>query len=158
MHRSLSAPKQVAYLQFYAAVRRLSSSAPKWSHSTSCDTPDINVESGISQHDALQNPVLETRYKSQRDDVRRRVEELQAAKALKYPRIKGDAKAISCAEFRKFYDSLKPEEFNEREIVTLRGRLLHTSQKLISKNDRKVVLFTNSGIKARVHGCCAGRL
>ena len=116
MSRSVSASKQVAYLHFYAAVRRLSSSASRWSSSTSYDTPDIKAESGMSQHGALQNPVLETGYKSQRDDVRRRIAELAAAKALKYPRIKGDVKAISCAEFRKFYDPLKPEELKKRRL------------------------------------------
>jgi hypothetical protein len=129
-----------------------------WSHSTSSDTQDIKVESRISKYGALHNPVLDTVHTSQRDDVRRRVEELQAAKALEYPRIKGDAKATSCAEFRKSYGSLKPEESKEGEIVTLRGTFLDISQKLVSKGDRKVVLFANSGIKARVHGCCTGWL
>jgi hypothetical protein len=154
LNRSLSASKQVGYLQFYAAVRRFRSSAPRWSGSTSCNTPHINVESGISQYGVLQNPV-ESGYKSQRDDVRRRIGELQNAKALKYPRIKRDVKAMSCADFRELFNSLKPEEVKNREIVTLRGMFLDTPQKLISKNNRKVVLFANSGIKARVHGCCA---
>jgi len=127
-HRSLAAPKQAAYLQFYAAARRLSSSAPRWNHSRSYDTSDTRAESGISQHSALRNPVLEAGYTSQRDDVRRRIEELQDAKALKYPRIKQDSKAITCADFRKLYNSLKPEEVKKGEIVTLRGMFLDTSK------------------------------
>jgi hypothetical protein len=126
-HRRLAASKQAAYLQFYAGSRRLSSSAPKWNHSTSYGTPDIKAEGGISQHGAPRIPVLETGYKPQRDDVRRRIKELQDAKALKYPRIKGYVKAITCADFRKFYDSLKPEEIKRGEIVTLRGMILDTT-------------------------------
>jgi hypothetical protein len=126
--RSLAAPEQAAYLQFYAAARRLSSSAPRWNHITSYDTSDIRVERGISQHGALQNPILEASYKSQRDDVRRRTEELQDAQALKYPRIKRDFKAITCADFRKLYNSLKPEEVIKGEIVTLRGTFLDTTK------------------------------
>jgi hypothetical protein len=69
----------------------------------------------------LQSTVLETGCKFRRDDVRRRVEELQAAQALKYPRIKNDKNAKTCAEFTSKYNFLMPGESKEGELVTLRG-------------------------------------
>ncbi len=92
----------------------------------SYDTPDIKTDSCLSKHEALQDPALEMGHRSQKDDVRRRVEELRAAEALKYPRMKGSAYAISCANFRAQYDFVKPQESREDEIVTLRGMVLDT--------------------------------
>jgi hypothetical protein len=109
-------------------------------------------------HGALQDPVLGTGQRSQRDDVRRRVEELRAADALKYPRMKKGKFSLTCAEFIENFSGIKPEESREEENITIRGKFLDARRRLISKNDREVVLFANSGIKACVHGYCAGWL
>jgi hypothetical protein len=109
-------------------------------------------------HAVLQDPVLGTGQRSQRDDVRRRIEELRGADALKYPRMKKDKFSLTCAEFIENFSSIKPKESIEEENITIRGKFLDARRKLISKNDREVVLFANSGIKACVHGYCAGWL
>ena len=57
------------------------------------------------------------------DDFQQRLKELQNANALKYPRIQPDRNAISCAEFKKRYAVLNPEESRESDNVTLRGML-----------------------------------
>lgn len=121
LHHGLSAPKQAAYLQFYSAVRSFSNSTSTCSHGILSKSQGIEAENSTFQNGALQATVIEPILNSQKDDVRRRVEELQAAQALKYPRIKVDKRAISTVEFRDQYDSLKPEESRDGKIVTLRG-------------------------------------
>lgn len=127
LHQDFSASKLAAYLQFYAAVRSFHDSASVCGHKTSQNTEVFETENSPSKNGVLQNTVLETSFKSQRDNIRRRVEELQAAQALKYPRIKCDERATTCAGFRNQYGSLKAEESKEEEIVTLRGMFLSTS-------------------------------
>jgi hypothetical protein len=107
---------------------------------------------------ALQDPILGTGQRSQRDDVRRRVEELRAADALKYPRMKKAEFSLTCAKFIENFAGIKPEESIEEKNITIRGKFLDARRKLISKDDREIVLFANSGIKARVHRYCAGWL
>lgn len=152
----LSAPKQNAYLQFYIAVRKHSISAPTRDPGTVYRTPIIKAENRKSGNEALEAHSPETDYKPQRDDVRRRIEELQAADALKYPRMKRVKFPLTCAVFTENYAGMKPGESKEEDnCISLRGKYLDTPRQPFFKNDRKTVLFANSRIEACVHGYCA---
>lgn len=52
-----------------------------------------------------------------------RVQELKAAHALVYPRIKSDKRAISCAEYKQRFANLGFGETHEGGSVVIRGRL-----------------------------------
>jgi hypothetical protein len=84
------------------------------------------------------------------NDIRQRLMELQDAQALKYPRIKPDRNAISCAEFRARYAALSPEESRESDNVTLRGTLNDVPHVSIADRYREAVLFKNRGFQTSI--------
>jgi hypothetical protein len=152
-YRSLSTPKQDAYVQFYTAVRRFSKSVPRPNLSHLNDTPIIKTENRKPEHASSLEPALENVSKSQREDVRSRIKELRAANALEYPRVQKVEFPMTCAEFRKNYADIKPDESREEDNgITLRGKFLDAPRKLISKKVRKAVFFANSGIQTCVYG------
>lgn len=50
-----------------------------------------------------------------------RVKELVLSGSEMYPRVK-PSQSMTCETFRQHYQSLKPEESNENDIVTIHGR------------------------------------
>jgi hypothetical protein len=57
-----------------------------------------------------------------RGSVAERIEELKAADALEWPRIKVDPHTLAIKEFREKYQSqLKPGEIRNKEFVKIRG-------------------------------------
>lgn len=59
-----------------------------------------------------------TKAKSEEE---KRIQELEDAQSLNYPRIRPDRNAISCEAFRTRFASLKPKESLDSDTVTLRG-------------------------------------
>ncbi|RDW87647.1 lysine--tRNA ligase [Coleophoma crateriformis] len=55
--------------------------------------------------------------------LEQRVQELKAAHALVYPRIKSDRKAISCLDFRDQFEHIQADVVYEGDSVVVRGRL-----------------------------------
>ena len=131
----LSAPKRAAYLQFYSAARKFSNSKPldglrrlglgqihhannEGEHNGNCG----NV--GVAN---LQNPEALHTSEVGKDDIQRRINELEAANALKYLRIENDEKIVTCGAFCEHYSSLKPGESLEEENYTIHGMFYDTS-------------------------------
>jgi lysyl-tRNA synthetase class 2 len=56
-----------------------------------------------------------------RGAVEERIKELEAAKALVYPRIRRDDAALSCSDFLARYSNLHPGELKSEETVLVRG-------------------------------------
>jgi hypothetical protein len=133
----LSVPKRAAYLYFYSAARRLSKSATARTVNAAQLLEDHNVEEDTlgDRWETVKPTTLapakaedRPRGQERREDVKRRVNELQAAQALEYPRIRHDKRAITCSEFRTQYSTLKPEQSKLDDTVTLRGMSIATSR------------------------------
>ena len=82
-------------------------------------------------------------------DDEKRIKELQDAEALKYPRIRPDRNAISCAEFRTRYASLSLKESRDSDTVTLRGTFLMCARlpACVADCDREASLLENCGVE-----------
>jgi len=132
----ISASERAAYLQFYSAARklgncRLFNDLGKFRLGQSSHT-EIEKEGrgnwgALTWNDNLQKADTVSIFEVRRDDTKRRVNELEAACALKYPRIKSDDRAVTCAAFRDRYSFLMPGESSEGGSCTLRGRYYNTS-------------------------------
>jgi hypothetical protein len=149
-HRDLSLATKDAYVLFYSAGRGLTglSRSPSrrplgWStctYSTKAGTP-IEESTGTS-------------IGKKSDDIQQRLKELQNANALKYPRIQPDRNAISCAEFKKRYAVLNPEESRESDNVTLRGMLNRVAPvSIMTDCIREAILLANCGQEACIPRC-----
>lgn len=118
----LSAGKRLAYLRFYATARSYSNitSIRNLSKSHGIQLPDSNALKATNGQNKAGSTSKHAHLKW-RNDVKNRIAELQAAGALKYPRINYNLNAITCAEFKSRYFLLDPGQSVEGENVTLRG-------------------------------------
>jgi lysyl-tRNA synthetase class II len=122
--RHLTAPKKAAYLQFYRVARQFSDAA------AATDLGKSHPQQGSdSKTSTLNNgkKVLHVQGGTRREDVRQRIDELKGADALRYPRVKHDERALTCATFRERYSSLEHDESRVEERVTLRGMCISAS-------------------------------
>jgi hypothetical protein len=155
----ISASEGAAYLQFYSAARKFSRCK---SFNGSEKLPlglDSHAENEMEGHckptaikgnDNVQKPDT-LPIEGRRDDVTRRVNELEAARALNYPRIKLDERAVTCGVFRDRYSFLKAGESLEGEYHTIRGRLHIIVLMATPNNDRKDLFFSDSRVKIGFH-------
>lgn len=119
-HRDLSFATKDAYILFYSTGRNLTGLSRSPSCASGWSTCAYSTKAGASAEESKG-----TSIGKKSDDFQQRLKELQNANALKYPRIQPDRNAISCAEFKKRYAVLNPEESRESDNVTLRGMLNH---------------------------------
>ncbi|OBT52943.1 lysyl-tRNA synthetase [Pseudogymnoascus sp. 24MN13] len=117
-HRDLSFATKDAYMLFYSTGRNLTGLSRSPSRASGWSTCTYSTKAGAPTEESKG-----TSIGKRSDDFQQRLKELQNANALKYPRIQPDRNAISCAEFKKRYAVLNPEESRESDNVTLRGRL-----------------------------------
>ena len=90
--------------------------------------------------------------------MQERVEELKAADALKWPRIKSDPHAVTVQEFVSRY-KLKPGETRKDDYVLVRGMLAHEfwgGRRLMRGCFRENKEFSCCGKGTCLFGYCAG--
>jgi hypothetical protein len=121
VHQNLQASKKATYIQFYSAARKISDASPLTGSISShgCIDRLRNCISGISERGLRHSSSL-----TPGDQKEQRIDELQAAEALKYPRIQNIKNAITCADFIKSYSFIEPNNSQDGEIITLRGMLV----------------------------------
>lgn len=54
-------------------------------------------------------------------DVQLRVKELQGAGVELHPRLRHDARAMTCSQFYRKYETLEPGKTREEDVATVRG-------------------------------------
>lgn len=112
--------------EFHAVYRGLHTDALTFA--TKSEQSTVQKSSGSKIRDNPQEP--STALENEADEaavlgaaLHQRVQELKAAHALVYPRIKSDGRAISCADFKTRFEHLQVDEVYSGESVVVRGRL-----------------------------------
>lgn len=151
-HRDLSFATKDAYILFYSTGRNLTGLSRSPSRALGWSTCTYSTKAGAPTEESKG-----TSIGKKSDDIQQRLKELQNADALKYPRIQPDRNAISCADFKKRYAVLNPEESRESDNVTLRGMLNRVAPvSIMTDCIREVILLANSGQQARIPRCRPG--
>jgi lysyl-tRNA synthetase, class II len=109
LHNDLSPACKAAYLRFFSSSRSV------------LDPKQFVSRTRIKNLHAFRKPLV--KVVEFRGEVQERIEELQAAKALEWPRIKNDKNAMRVDDFLAKYTDLKPGEMRAEDFVVVRGRL-----------------------------------
>ncbi|KAH8783780.1 hypothetical protein F5882DRAFT_327584 [Hyaloscypha sp. PMI_1271] len=109
LHHDLSSARKAAYLRFFSTSRSV------------LDPKPFVARHRIKNLNAFRHPL--SKAVEFRGEVQERIEELQAARALEWPRIKSDKHAMRIEEFLVKYHDLQRGEMRAGDFVMLRGRL-----------------------------------
>lgn len=110
LHNDLSPVRKAAYLRFFSTSR------------TVLATKDfVYKPRRVRNLNAYKHPI--SAGIEFRGEVQERIEELHAAKALEWPRIKSEKEVMRIEEFLAKYNGIERGQCREKEFVMLRGRL-----------------------------------
>ncbi|KAI9719431.1 MAG: hypothetical protein M1812_003502 [Candelaria pacifica] len=82
-------------------------------------------------------------------DVQQRIDELRGAGVELYPRLRHDARSITCAQFSRKHMALEPGETREGDVTTVRGRVISSRS-----HGTKLVFLDVLQNGQRVQGLC----
>lgn len=116
LHADLPAARCAAYARFYA-----SKSSP--------EDPPSSTQQRASD---AKRPLSKTGDSQFRGDVRGRMQELQKADALHWPRVKSIENAVTTGEYALKYKRMEPGEMRSSELVTLRGTRCRNRNTMLS--------------------------
>jgi len=112
--------KKSIYLRFYHNTKCMAEKSPEAPSST-VDISGVKAGSNISLINPLSDNQTVLKGEKQRISVRNRIEVLERAKALSYPRIEQDADALTLKEFGEKYNSLEANNSLHNDSRTVRG-------------------------------------
>lgn len=97
--------------------------------------------------------LVEQREDLRSGDVRQRIKELQEAGVELHPRLRYDARAMTCRQFFRKYKTLEPGKTREEDVATVRGILRSCVQKDVAADSpRKGHVIAQPWVEISFHG------
>jgi len=107
LHNGLSSVRKAAYLRFFSTSQYLLGKGNAPRKIRNLNAAGQSLAKGVEF----------------RSSVKERIDELKAANALQWPRIKSDKAAMTVTEYLEKYRTLTLGQYKEEEYVKVRGRI-----------------------------------
>lgn len=134
--KDINITKKSVYVRFYHNTKCMAGKAADATISTA-EESRVTAGSPILPATILSDSKTVLRGEKQRISVNERIEALQHAKALSYPRIERDQDALTIKEFEQQYNSLEANNLLHNVSRTVRGRLRVSSRNWLNSNNRQ---------------------